>query len=240
MRTKTVAGAIVLLVLAGCSGNTDQTGTADASPSTAPSGQAVGKPNGVETMSAEEVLKQARKAARKARSVHVVATSQRATLDMEMTRNASDGERSSGDKSIQTRVVGNTLYLKADPAYWKEAFPNSNVARIGDRWVAANLSSPKLRAWRQTTKLDPLMNTFLSSKGAESVGAVGEQQGQPAVPVTSVVGTVWVATTGRPYVLAIESATGDETSNAEFTDWNAEVKIDAPPPSQTIDIVDLR
>lgn len=240
MRTATVVAMAALLALTGCSSGSSSPESSTGPATPAQTGQPVGAPNGVEKLSPEEVLKKARQAAQQARSVHVVATSDTATLDMEMTQNASDGSRSSGEKSIETRVVDNTLYLKADPAYWKQAFPTKNVGRIDGRWVAANLKDPKLKAWRVTTTLDPLMKTFLTDQGATSVGEVGVRQGQPAVPVTSAVGQVWVATTGKPYVLTIDNSPGDATSVAQFTDWDADVTIEAPPPGQTMDIMELR
>ena len=68
----------------------------------------------------------------------------------------------------------------------------------------------------------------------------GWRQDQPAVPLTSAAGTLWVATTGKAYPLLITSPpeTG-ENSQVDFTNWDKKVVIKAPPAKKTIDLADL-
>lgn len=234
------SGMAVLVAVSGCSGGEQGAQESASPPAPSASGTPVGKPNGVEELGPKAVLKRARKAADQARSVHVIAKSEGAELDMVAGNTSSDGMRSSGDVTIMTRVVDDTLYLKADSAYWKDAFGAKRAKKIGDKWVSGNLRNPRLKAWRDTTLKGPIMDQFLSPNGASEVGEVGTVADQPAVPVTTDVGTVWVATTGKPYALLITTAESAEVpSQADFTDWNQKINIKPPAKRNTIDLSEL-
>ena len=239
------AGALAVATLAGCSSSGDSatqspTPTASASPSASATAEPVGKPNGVESLRPKKILNRARAAALGARSVTMIGTSPAASLDLVVTKDASDGSRSAGETTLQTRVVDGVIYVKGDQAYWTQAFNKKAAKKIGNKWVAGELSNPKLKSFRQTSTLKPLMDQFLKADGAGEVGEVGVAQGQPAVPITSPNGTTWIATTGRPYPLLITSApeTGEDAT-VEFTKWDKKVVITAPPKRKTISLASL-
>ncbi len=241
------AGAIVLAALGGCSSsdnNAEESPSASASGSEsappAASAEPVGKPNGVEQFGPKKLLAQANKAAMSARSVRIVGESPQAALDLVVTKDSSDGKRSAGETTLKTRVVDGTIYIKGDQAYWTEAFNKKKAKEIGDKWVAGNLDNPKLKSFKQTSTMKPIMAQFLRTSGPAEVGEVGAAQDQPAVPVTSAAGTLWVATTGKAYPLLITSSpdTG-ENSQVDFTEWDKKVVIKAPPAKNTIDLADL-
>jgi len=241
------AGILVLATAAGCSGGDSGAGQS-ASPTTSqtasasPSGpvEPVGKPNGVETLDPKQILTRANKAALSARSVHIVGESPQASLDLVATKDASEGTRSAGETTLQTRAVDSVIYIKADEAYWTQAFNAKKAKKIGDKWVAGELSNPKLASFKQTSTLRPLINQFLRLDESAQVGAVGVAQNQPAVPITASIGTLWVATTGKPYPLLLTSSPDQpEASQIDFTQWDKKVEIKAPPKKQTISLADL-
>lgn len=239
------AGVMVVAALSGCSGSDGdaaqpQSPSVDGSASPSASASPVGKPNGVEKLPADKILDRANKAALSARSTHLIGTSPQASLDLVVTQDSSDGQRQAGDTSLQTRVVDGSIFIKADADYWTEAFNAKTAKKIGKKWVTGDLKNPKLATFRQTSTMAPLMRQFLRVDGTPEVGEVGVSQGQPAVPVSSNVGTLWVATTGKPYPLLITSAPEQaEVSEVDFTDWNKKVVIKAPPKKQTISLADL-
>lgn len=237
--------ALVVATAAGCSSSGDEpaaspsaSGSVSASPTA--TAEPVGKANGVEELGPKQILNQARKAALAARSVNLVGTSPAASLNLVVTNDSSDGKRSSGDTTLKTRVVDGVIYVKADEAYWTQAFNKKKAKKIGSKWVAGDLANPKLKSFRQTSTMKPLMDQFLVLSGTGEVGEVGVAAGQPAVPITSSAGTTWVATTGKPYVLQITSApeTGEDAT-VDFKNWNKKVVIKAPPKKQTISLADL-
>jgi hypothetical protein len=242
------AGVLVLATAAGCSGSSESGDSA--SPSVAPSesvsaspaetGKPVGKANGVEELGPKQILAQARAAALAAKSVNMVGTSPAASLNLVVTKTSSDGKRSAGETTLKTRVVDGVIYVKGDEAYWTEAFNKKKAKKIGDKWVAGELSNPKLKSFKQTSTMKPLMDQFLVLNGKGTVGEVGVVQGQPAVPITSASGTTWIATTGKPYVLQITSSpdTGEDAT-VDFKSWNKKVVIKAPPKKQTISLASL-
>lgn len=241
------AGVLVLAATAGCSSSDNNagesaspSGSESGSPAATETGKPVGKPNGVEKLGPKQILNQANKAAISARSVHLVGTSPQASLDLVVTKSASDGERSAGATTLKTRVVDGTIYIKSDATYWTQAFNAKKAKKIGTKWVAGDLNNPKLKSFKQTSTMAPLMKQFLTPSDTPQVGEVGVSQGQPAVPLTSTVGTLWIATTGKPYPLMITSSPDQtEASKVDFTDWNKKVVIKAPPKKQTISLADL-
>lgn len=247
MRAALLLTAAVLVVTAGCSGSAGD-GAGTTSPSAAASGSAspvgtgqpVGKPNGVEDLKPAQILDRAGKAALGARSVHLIGTSPQTSLDLVVTPDSSDGTRTAGDVTLRTKVVDGVIYLKADQDYWTEAFNAKVAKKIGNKWVAGELSNPKLKSFKQTSTMAPLMRQFLVSDEGAQVGEIGVAQGQPAVPLTGSIGTLWVAATGKPYPLLLTSSPDQpEASQVEFTEWDKKVVIKAPPKKQTISLVDL-
>ena len=175
-----------------------------------------------------------------ARSVRIIGESPSASLDLVVTKDSSDGKRTAGDTTLKTRVVDGVIYIKADEAYWTEAFNKKKAKKIGDKWVAGELSNPKLKSFKQTSTMKPLLTQFLRLDESAQVGEVGVAQGQPAVPLTASIGTLWVATTGKPYPLQLNSSPDQpEVSEVTFTEWNKKVVIKAPPKKQTISLADL-
>jgi hypothetical protein len=248
MRVATaVAGLLVLGVVSGCSGSDSGTQespspevSASESASPAETGQPAGKPNGVQELGPKRILAQAMKAAMGARSVRIVGESPSASLDLVVTKDASDGKRTAGDTTLKTRVVDGVIYIKADQAYWTEAFNAKKAKKIGDKWVAGELSNPKLKSFKQTSTMKPLLTQFLRLDESATVGEVGVAQGQPAVPLTASIGTLWVATTGEPYPLQLNSSPdAPEASEVTFSEWDEKVVIKAPPKKQTISLADL-
>jgi len=176
MRVALLAAGTLVSALAGCAGSeapsdaTASTADSEASPSPAQTVESVGKPNGVETLDPQRILKRAERAARGARSVRIAGSGPDASLDLVVTKSASDGERTSGDVTLRTRVVDGTLYIKADESYWTEAFSAKKAQRIGDKWVTGDLDNPRLGTFRQTSTLRPLLRQFLRTPGEAEAG----------------------------------------------------------------------
>lgn len=242
MRTVLLMGLAAVLA-AGCSAGDDGDGGPAPRPSVvSPSASAapVGEPNGVQEMSPRKILEEAGNAGLRAGSVRIVGNSPAASLDLVVTEDSSDGTRSAGETTLQTRVVDRTIYVQADEAYWTQAFSAKTARRIGDKWVAGSVRNPQVESFRQTSTLRPLLGQFLAYEGEAQVGEVGAVAGQPAVPLTGANGTLWVATTGEPYVLLITSPPASmEQATVEFSDWGEKVDVTAPPRNRTISLADL-
>jgi hypothetical protein len=77
-----------------------------------------------------------------------------------------------------------------------------------------------------------VLDGLLNPSGEITKGTVGEADGQPAVPLESSDGTLWVATTGEPLPLLIEQ--NDGAGRASFGEWSAPVEIPVPPADQVV------
>lgn len=245
MDMRWAAGVLLVVPLAACGGSDDSGTDGSTSPESSASQPSASsgttfKGNGIATAKPAQAVSRSREAAKNARSVQVTGTAPDASLKVKANRTSSDSTRTSGDVTIKVRTVGNRVYIKADKGYWTEAFNAKKAKKIGDKWVTGTMANPQLKAFRETATTQALVQNFVVKDKGATVGAVGEIEGRSAVPVESTAGTLWIAATGRPYPLQIESAPAQgEGSVIVFSGWNRKVVVKAPPPKNTIDLADL-
>jgi hypothetical protein len=89
------------------------------------------------------------------------------------------------------------------------------------------------------TNMRKLLDTTLSNHAAVSKGATTTLAGQQAIPVTDTTkgGTLYVATSGKPYPLEITKS-GAESGKITFDRWGASVPLATP--ANAVDITQLQ
>ncbi|HEX5267871.1 MAG TPA: hypothetical protein VFW24_13975 [Acidimicrobiales bacterium] len=149
------------------------------------------------------------------------------------------GTMSINGSSFQLVVNGSKLYFKGDQAFWeKTGGVNASVANLfAGKWVTGVPSTSDLQSLAQLTNI----NSFVSglSSGSDS-GPNGTKQsvttfhGQSALPIKSTDGTVYVATSGPPYLLGLQ---GGSQGTLTFDQFNSAT---APAvPTGAVDFGDL-
>ena len=95
------------------------------------------------------------------------------------------------------------------------------------------------RPWRRSPDVQKLFNQLLSSHGKLAKGKTTTIHGQQAIAVSDTTngGTLYVATTGKPYPLEI-SKTGSSGGQITFDHFNQPVSL--TPPANAIDISQLK
>ena len=84
---------------------------------------------------------------------------------------------------------------------------------------------------------DLTIDALLSPEGTVTKGEVTTVAGQPALSLTSSLGgTLYVALVGEPYPLKLVN---EEKGEMAFTEFDAEVTIEAPPADQVLDLNDF-
>ena len=251
MKRKAAAAAAALAlitggaVLAGC-GSDSSSGGAAASTAASTTAQA---PNGVEKLSAQEILDASLKAANAASSVTVTGDitndGQQVKLDLELGTDAAQGTFSAQGINAEIRVVGGKSYFKLsgeDFAKVAGEGDNPEVAKaisslLGDKWIAAPQDAgDDLGGLGEFGQKDNLLKGILEADGTVTVKGTGEVNGTPVVFLedTKGEGTLAIQTVGEPYPVQIKGDGTDGSGKITFSDWNAPVSVTAP-----TDVVDI-
>jgi hypothetical protein len=210
--------AVGALLLAGCGGG-----------SSSPSG------NGVESKSAAQVLEATKGAASQATSVHIVGSivseGKPIGLDMELLAGkGGKGRISQGGFSIELVQVSGAVYIKGSAAFYKHVSGSAAAQLLQGKWLRAPANSGELASLASLTDLSKLLDTALSGHGAVSKGSTTTIEGQKAIALedSSKKGTLYVATTGKPYPLEIAKG-GKESGKVTLDRWDQPVTLKAPP-----------
>jgi hypothetical protein len=217
--------AILVLLLAGCGGSSS-------------SG------NGVESKSPTEILQKTKEAASKAASVHIsgsiISEGKPITLDMELLAGkGGKGKISQEGFTIKLIQTGGSVYINGSSAFYKHVSGGAAAQLLQGKWLKAPANSGELASLAELTDLSKLVDTALSDHGSLAKGSAATIEGQKAIGLkdTSKGGTLYVATSGKPYPLEIAKA-GKESGKVILDRWDQPVTLKAP--AGAIDISELQ
>lgn len=207
VRLSIVAIGAGLALLAGCTSTPDPEPT----PTT----------NGVENLTADEIVDAAKEALFDAKSFRVIGEGEQEgepiKVDMVFAGDAQQGEVTTGGMTFEMLVVDNAMYFRGDESLWsnfigEEAEPLMPLL-IGT-WVKIPLG--------QGFDLDP--EDILEPEGKVEKGEVTTLDGKPVIVLTSDEGEMYVSLVGEPYPLKLVNESGEFT----FTEIGEDVTIEAP------------
>ncbi len=248
-RRRVAAGAAALAllagggVLAGCGSESSSSAatTAAADTSTLPA-------NGVEKLSAKEILDTSLAAANAASSVTVKGSftegGETIALDLQLGTDATKGSITADGVTVEIRVTGGKSYFKLSAQDFATIAGQGEDPEIteaissllGDKWIvlSADEQSDGLGGLGQLGQKDSLLREIFESDGELTVEGTGTAVGAPVVFLedSEDSGTIAIQTVGEPYPVQImaKEAAGVIT----FTEWNAPVVVGAP-----ADVIDL-
>ena len=210
-----VALVAVLAMLAGCG-------------SSSPAG------NGVASKTAAQILEATKAAAAQAASVHVagsiVTGGKPISLNMELLADkGGKGTISEDGFTIKLIQTEGDVYINGSAAFYQHVSGAAAAQLLQGRWLKAPANSGELASLASLTDLSRLVDEALAGHGALTKGATSTIAGQPVVALhdSSKDGTLYVATTGRPYPLEI-SKSGGESGKVVLDRWDQPVKLSAP------------
>jgi hypothetical protein len=206
-------------------------------------GASSGPSNGVEKKSADEIVVGATNAVGSATSVHVAGTvingGSRISLDLNLV-NGKGGQGSMAENglSFQVLTVGNEVYVNGTTAFWQKVAGNAAAPLLFGKWIKAPASG-QLATLATLTDLQKLFGQLLSSHGQLARGSITTVRGRPVIAVkdTTNGGTLYVATTGRPYPIEVVK-NGSGGGQIAFDRFNQPVRL--TPPSNAVDISQLQ
>ena len=139
---------------------------------------------------------------------------------------------------FQMVVLDQTVYIDGSPGFWRH-FGGAAAAQLFEgKWLKAPASG-SFASVALLTNVDKLFNQLLSSHGTLAKGATTTVDGQKVVAIkdTTKGGTLYVATTGKPYPVEIVK-TGAQGGRVVFDHFNNSVSLTAP--ANAIDISQLQ
>jgi hypothetical protein len=221
--------ALVALALASCGGSSGSSSDSSS--------------NGVTSKSANQIVAAATNAVGSVNSVHVagkvLSSGQNVTLDLNLL-NGKGGKGSMSQNGLGFKIVavGPEVYINGSSAFWTKFGGSAAAGLLSGKWLKAPASG-QLSSLATLTDVQKLFSQLLSSHGKLEKGKTTTVQGQQVVAVndTTHVGTLYVATTGKPYPIEI-SKTGSDGGQLVFDHFNQPVTLTAP--AHAIDISQLK
>jgi len=198
--------------------------------------------NGVSSKSAQAIVSDAANAMDGLQTVHVAGSAATGatpvTLDLHLVNGkGGTGQVSENGLSFKVITVNQTVYVNAPTSVWQHFAGPAAAQLINGRWLKSSAAG-QFAPFAKLTNLRSLFSSLLSSHGSLTKGSTTSVNGQKAIAVndTSQGGTLYVATTGKPYALQI-SKSGSSGGQIRFDQFNQSVSIS--PPANSIDLSQL-
>jgi hypothetical protein len=228
-----LAGAL----LAGCGGSDDGDGPRDTPTSSAPAD------NGVAALEANAIVEKAMAALGAAKSFSLkgeVTDQQKIGIDIKVAGDDVTGSMTLDGAKVELLRVAGQAYVRPDEQFWTRNAGDGGATMaqlMGDRWAKLSSKDSSFNEFFQLT--DP--GELLKPDGTVTKGGTKTINGVKAVGVVetgSDAGTLWVATTGEPYPLALEGPSGQ--GQLAFADFGATFDIKAPAAQDVVDLDKLK
>lgn len=200
--------------------------------------------NNIASKSATEILTESKAAADSASSVHVSGSIKSGaapvTIDLNLAAGkGARGEISENGASFKLILVGGTAYISGSKAFYRSLGGAAAAQLLDGKWLKASATSGEFASFNSLANMRQLIDTTLAAHGVLTKGAKSTVNGQQAIAITDTnkTGTLYVATTGKPYPIAITKG-GSESGKIAFSNWNQPVTITAP--SNSVDLSELK
>ena len=202
-----------------------------------------GSSNGIASKSPDQIVAAATNAVSNVSSVHVAGAvpnaNQPITLDLSLVNGkGGKGSMSESGLSFQIVALGQEVYINGSSSFWTKFGGAPAAQLLSGKWLKAPATG-QLASLATLTNGHKLFGQLLSSHGKLEKGKATTIQGQPAIPITDATngGTLYVATTGKPYPIEIVKS-GSGGGHIVFDRFNQPVSLTAP--AKAIDISQLK
>lgn len=175
-------------------------------------------------------------------SVHMVGTvaEDRQVVSFILDLGGSDngaGTFTEDGETIQIVKLGSVLYFSAPASFWVKASGTAAADTYGNRWIELQASDPNYQSFAQFMNPGSLVaqlftgNTGPLKKGKEK--KVGRVKVIPVMTSTTrhrvPISTMYVAASGRPYVVKLVADGSSESGTISFTHYGESFSVVPPP-----------
>jgi hypothetical protein len=189
--------------------------------------------NGITSKSPDQIVAAATSAVGSVNSVHVsgkvLSSGQSVALDLNLLNGkGGTGTMSQNGLGFKIVAVGPEVYINGSSAFWTKFGGSAAAQLLSGKWLKAPASG-QLSSLATLTSVQKLFSQLLSSHGKLATGKTTTVRGQQVVAVNDTTngGTLYVATSGKPYPIEI-SKTGSEGGQLVFDHFNQPVTLTAP------------
>jgi hypothetical protein len=152
------------------------------------------------------------------------------------------GQVSQNGSTFRIIIDAGTAYISGSDAFYRKLGGSAAAQLLAGKWLKVSTSTPEFASFSSLTNMRKLLDTVLVGHGKLEKGpthpttTIGGRQAV-AVKDTTRGGTLYVATTGKPYPLQI-SKTGSEAGTIRFDRWDEPVTI--TPPASSVNLSELK
>lgn len=136
--------------------------------------------------------------------------------------------------------LSDTVYLHGTAANWRAFGAGEAAAMLAGKWVKLPTGDPDMRDLLDVTELSGLAKLFTPDTGTPNLAGhwpTAVVRGQQAVRIGDPKdGAVYIATTGKPYPLRLESSQGADKGTIDLAEYDRPVTIPRPPVNQIIEL----
>lgn len=202
------------------------------------------KSNGIDKLAADAALAKVKAAVADVRTVHVTGTinqsGQPLRLEVFVGTDSAQGSIDVGGGTMDLRLVDGVTYFRGDAKVFAAFGANAAQASLAaGRWIKDTGTSGPAASFAAFLNRKELFDNLLTPQGTISTGGSATVNGHKALVLVDNSpqgGKLYVASTGAALPLRI-ARTGDNGGQIDFTDYNADVSVEAP--SGAIDITQL-
>jgi hypothetical protein len=198
--------------------------------------------NGVASKSPDQIVSSVKSAVAGVNSVHVSGSVTSSGVPITLNLNLVSGKGGQGTMSqnglsFQIVALGQDVYINASPAFWEHYAGKTAAQLLNGKWLKAPASG-QFSSLASLTNLQVFFNKLLANHGTLAKGGTSTVDGQKVVAVNDTTngGTLYVATSGKPYPIEIVK-TGSQGGQISFDRFNQSFTITAP--ANAIDISNL-
>jgi hypothetical protein len=203
-------------------------------------------PNGEASKSPAAIVADAKAAANSAAAVRIsgsiVTGSGAITLDLVVVApDRARGRMTEQGDSFDVVRVGKTAYIRGSRAFYTKVAGRQAATLLQGKWLSAPATTGEFASIGELTDIRAFFTGVLDSHGRLTKGAQTTVNGQKVIGLvdhSGSGGTLYVATTGKPYPMEIASPHGGKTGAVHFTAWGTTVAIAAP--KNAIDLAKLK
>lgn len=200
--------------------------------------------NGVAAKSTTEILSDAIAATESADTVRISGTVQQGssilTLDLVSDHGTGGGgSLTTNGATLDMILAPPSIYLRGSEKSWQKISGSAAAGKLfADRWLRTSSTNPDFESFTSLLDITAIAEQLASPKGTISKGKTTTYHGQPAVQVRSDNGAkrgiLYVATTGKPYVLGLVGVGKKNPGELRFTQYDT-AKL-PPAPKESIDL----
>jgi hypothetical protein len=194
-------------------------------------------PNGISSKSAAQIVSTAIKTSAAASSFSVDGSVTQSGSTVSLDLSVSSSGRSEGTTidggTAHVVELGPVAYFKADNSFWSQNGNTADAQLLAGKWVYGPISSSTFSSFKSFLSPRQIIGSFFSGgQGPFKKGGTSSIGGQAVIGIigkgSNQNGTLFVATTGKPFVVKLQAKASSGSGAITFSRYNRPVRPSKP------------